>query len=117
MKPMQQFDQDMRQLHAASLGAIPPQTLARLRAARQAQAQARPRRARAAAWLGASACTAVLAVVAVTHLMPVRQATPVTTPAVATVQASEDFVSTTDVLDQNPDLYVWLGSDASLALE
>jgi len=115
VKSMQQFDQDMRQLHAASLGAIPPQTLARLRAARQTQA--RPRRTRAAAWLGASACTAVLAVVAVTHLMPVRQATPVTTPAVATVQASEDFVSTTDVLDQNPDLYVWLGSDASLALE
>ncbi|SEK59850.1 hypothetical protein SAMN05428989_0418 [Pseudoxanthomonas sp. GM95] len=116
------FDHDLRQLHAASLGAVSPQTLARLRSARHA-AVTRPRRGRTFAWLGATACTALLAMVAATQLMPTQ--TPMaparSQPAtVAAMQASSDadnFVSTADVLDQNPDLYVWLGSDASPTTE
>lgn len=114
------FDHDLRQLHAASLGAVSSQTLARLRSARHGAAR-QPRRGRTFAWLGATACTAVLAVVAATQLMPAHQTMPVTSqPATLALQASDDatdFVSSADVLDQNPDLYVWLGSDASLAME
>ncbi|WDS35880.1 hypothetical protein [Pseudoxanthomonas sp.] len=114
------FDHDLRQLHAASLGAVSPQTLARLRSARHGTAT-RPRHGRTFAWLGATACTAVLAVVVATQLLPTYRAVPATSqPATIAAQASDDagdFVSTADVLDQNPDLYVWLGSDASLAME
>jgi hypothetical protein len=114
------FDHDLRQLHAASLGAVSPRTLARLRSARHGAAT-QPRRGRTFAWLGATACTAVLAVVAASHLMPAHQMVPAAGQPVAMApQASDaaaDFVSTADVLDQNPDLYVWLGSDASLAME
>lgn len=114
------FDRQLRQLHASSLEAVSPQTLTRLRSARHDAAR-RPRRGRAFAWLGASACTAVLAMVAATQLMPSRPSLPATSqPARMAQQAipdAEDFASTTDVLDQNPDLYVWLGSDASLAME
>ncbi len=110
------FDRTLHQLHTAALHSVSPQTLARLRSARHASALA-PRRGRAFAWLGATACTAVLAVVAATQLMPPDQAAPAfsQTAAVA-LQSNQDndaFASTSDVLDQNPDLYVWLGSDAS----
>lgn len=114
------FDRDVRQLHAAALQSVSPQTLARLRSARHASAT-RPARGRAFAWLGATACTAVLAVVAATQLMPSDQTSPAvrqtSTMALQASQDSDSFTSTADVLDQNPDLYVWLGSDASPTLE
>jgi hypothetical protein len=114
------FDRAMRQLHASALGAVSPQTLARLRGARHAAA-ARPRRRHAFAWLGATTCTALLAVVAASRLMPAHLAAPAASqPATVAAQVgagADDFAGTTEVLDQNPDLYVWLGSDASLAME
>jgi hypothetical protein len=114
------FDRELRELHDVALQSMSPQTLARLRSARHASAT-RPRRGRAFAWLGATACTAVLAMVAATQLMPRDQVSPaISQPATMALQSSQDsdaFASTSDVLDQNPDLYVWLGSDASPTLE
>lgn len=113
------LDHNLRRLHASALDAVSPQTLARLRSARHG-ATMRPRRGRTFAWLGATACTALLAVVGATQLMPPQSLPATSHPTSVALQDSQDtddFFSTTDVLDQNPDLYVWLGSDASLAME
>lgn len=109
------FDRRMRQRHAAALQAIPPQTLARLRDARHGATRAH--RPRGYAWLGASALAAVLAVVAAARLMPPSSHTASSgATQVLAVQATlpsdstDAQLSTADVLDQNPDLYVWLGA-------
>jgi len=65
------FDRHARQLHAASLASLSPQTLARLRNARQASGQG-ARRSRSLTWLGATACTMLLAVLAARQLLPPR---------------------------------------------
>lgn len=106
------FDAHARDLHQAALGALDPTTLARLRAARHASSQAAPRRRHSGLWL-ATACTALLALGLGVHLnLPSPSRTPVnSTPSlVASVDADE-------VLEQNPDLYVWLGSENALAME
>jgi len=41
-------------------------------------------------------------------------------PTIAALPRADEadaFVSTAEVLDQDPDLYLWLGSDAWLAME
>ncbi len=115
------FDRRARQLHAASLASLSPQTLARLRNARQASGQG-ARRSRSLTWLGATACTMLLAVLAASQLLPPRQhgAPAGQMPTIAALPRADEadaFVSTAEVLDQNPDLYLWLGSDAWLAME
>nr|WP_244672000.1 hypothetical protein [Pseudoxanthomonas spadix] len=108
-------------MHAASLASLSPQTLARLRNARQASGQG-ARRSRSLTWLGATACTMLLAVLAASQLLPPRQhgAPAGQMPTIAALPRADEadaFVSTAEVLDQNPDLYLWLGSDAWLAME
>ncbi|MCC4633734.1 hypothetical protein [Xanthomonas dyei] len=109
-----QFDAQLRQLHAAALTSLPPQTLARLRQARHASA-ARPRRGY---WLLATACSGLLAIGIGLQLRPGDSApegvAPSQSVATAGTAASTD---TDDLLTQNPDLYVWLGSDTALAME
>lgn len=107
-----QFDAQARQLHQAALSSLDPSTLARLRAARQAAATARPARdgRRAGVWL-ATACSAVLAVGVGVHL---NRPAPVPASVSANLVASVD---SDELLDQNPDLYVWLGSENALAME
>ncbi|MCC8536712.1 DUF3379 domain-containing protein [Xanthomonas axonopodis pv. poinsettiicola] len=107
-----QFDAQLRQLHATALDNLPPQTLARLRQARQAPA-ARSRRGH---WLLATACSALLAVGIGLQLRPSDTSLPqpATPQAIAGNTASTE---TDDLLTQNPDLYVWLGSDTALAME
>ncbi|MBB4592623.1 DUF3379 domain-containing protein [Xanthomonas cannabis] len=107
-----QLDAQLRQLHATALAQLPPQTLARLRQARQAPA-ARMRRGH---WLLATACSALLAVGIGLQMRPSNTAPAGAAPtqAVAGNTASTD---TDDLLTQNPDLYVWLGSDTALAME
>ncbi|MEE7548686.1 hypothetical protein HF319_18150, partial [Xanthomonas sp. Kuri4-1] len=64
-------------------------------------------------WLLATACSALLAVGVGLHLMrPAPSTVPAGTPAVAGTAGDAD-----DPLDQNPDLYVWLGSENALAME
>ncbi|MFT4248391.1 MAG: hypothetical protein QM581_10230 [Pseudomonas sp.] len=108
--PPDRFDARTRHLHAQSLAAVSPLVLTHLRAARHAAS--RPRRRRPA-WLLATACSALLAVGLGLQLHRDRPIVPASSPqAPATVTASDD-----DALEQNPDLYVWLGSENALAME
>lgn len=127
MNPASDFDRHARQLHAAALASLSPQTLARLRSARQAPGPG-ARRSRSFTWLGVTACTMLLAVLAASQLLPLHRSGASTSqsPAVAAVpradaadaaDASDALVSSAGVLDQDPDLYLWLGSDAWLAAQ
>ncbi|MEQ4573380.1 MAG: hypothetical protein ABN502_00300 [Gammaproteobacteria bacterium] len=104
------FDARMRELHARSLATLPSPTLARLREARQAGG--RPRRL--PAWLLATACSAVLAIGfgLQLHRGDLGPSALPQVPATAAATGTDD-----DTLDQNPDLYVWLGSENALAME
>jgi hypothetical protein len=100
-------DTALRALHAQALQQLSPATLARLRRDRQAAA---PRRGRVHGWWMATACSAVAAL-ALGYSFTVN---PPTTPAAPPVTSTVDDSS--DVLDENPDLYVWLGT-TDLAME
>lgn len=125
MKPtddsQDRFDQQARQWHAASLRELSPQTLMRLRAARHAaQAQTQPLGGRHAygRWLAATAFTAVLAVGIGVRLLPWGEGTPTNeVPAMpvadsgnaGSIEAAASY-NTANVLDEDPDLYLWLAS-------
>lgn len=100
-------DTALRALHAQALQQLSPATLARLRRDRQAAA---PRRGRVHGWWMATACSAVAAL-ALGYSFTVN---PPRTPAAPQVATAVDDSS--DVLDENPDLYVWLGT-TDLAME
>ncbi|WP_447592045.1 hypothetical protein [Stenotrophomonas rhizophila] len=100
-------DAALHALHAQALQQVSPATLARLRSARHAAA---PRRSRAHGWWMATACSAVAALA----LGYSFTANPPSAPATPTVASTVDDSS--DVLDENPDLYVWLGT-TDLAME
>ncbi|MBB4130712.1 hypothetical protein [Xanthomonas sp. 3075] len=108
-----QLDAHLRQLHATALTSLPPQTLARLRQARHASATTRPRRGY---WLLAMACSGLLAIGIGLQLRPGDTAPTGTAPTQA-IASSATTPDTDDMLTQNPDLYVWLGSDTALAME
>lgn len=101
-------DDALRSLHAQSLQALSPATLARLRSARHSAGAAHAGRWR---WWLASACSLVIALgIGVQFVGPGDHQGPIGTPIVA---AEED----NGVLyDENPDLYLWLG-DNDLAME
>ncbi|KTF40055.1 hypothetical protein OZ12_08835 [Xanthomonas translucens pv. translucens] len=117
------FDAQMRRAHQASLQALPAPTLARLRDARHAHAAP----ARRWGWLLAAA-PALLGAAFGMHLL-LRPALPVAVPANVAGTAAAAAVSAraaaqgdgddsaAGLLDENPDLYLWLGSDTSLAME
>lgn len=119
------LDAHARRLHAASLSQLSPQTLARLRMARHATAQAErsaPLRAGGQwRWLAATAFTAVLAVGVGLQWMPDETRPGADAPVTPTVAASslQDDAGVATVLDEDPDLYLWLASaDAQpLAME
>lgn len=102
------FDRDMRQLHATAVTQLSPQTLARLRSARQ-QAQTLPRRGHAWRWATATALSAVLAVTIGFQLLPKPAQTPAG-PMVAAATDDDVYVDSVSALDENPDLYMWLAS-------
>jgi hypothetical protein len=113
------FDRDMRQLHATAVANISPQSLTRLRAARHG-AQAAPQRGHAWRWIAASAFSAVLAVAIGVQFLP--QSAPVSTmqPTVATAGTTgDDYSDSVAMLEENPDLYLWLASSEAepLAME
>lgn len=122
------FDAQMRRAHQASLQALPAATLARLRAARHDASRPRAAPARRWGWLLAAA-PALLGATFGMHLL-LRPALPVAVqaasvagvPAAAAASASAAAQGDSDdavagLLDENPDLYLWLGSDTSLAME
>lgn len=100
-------DAALHALHAQALQQLSPATLARLRSARHAAA---PARRRAHGWWMATACSAVAALA----LGYSFTANPPGLPAAPPVAAAVDDSS--DMLDENPDLYVWLGT-TDLAME
>lgn len=111
-RPQHEFDAHARQLHRQALGSLDPATLARLRAARhQASAPARPALHRRGLWL-ATSCSALLALGLGIQLN--RQAPAPAKAPLAAVVAGQD---SDELLDQNPDLYVWLSSENALAME
>lgn len=114
------FDQRLRRLHADAVIRLSPQTLQRLRAARQAAAPAR-RAHRGWPWLAATACSALLAVALGLQFRGTSPGpSPAATPTAPVIAAGDDDGyddNTLDLLDENPDLYVWLGSDAQLAMD
>ena len=102
------IDRHAKQLHAAALAHVSPQTLAKLRSARHATAQ--PAHSRHGwRWIVATACSAVLAVAIGVQFLP-RTSKPIAPvqPVVAAGAAAASDYSTS--LDENPDLYVWLAS-------
>ncbi|KAF1716614.1 hypothetical protein [Pseudoxanthomonas wuyuanensis] len=112
------FDRQARQLHAAAVTHLSAQTLARLRAARHAaQTDAAPARRGHWRWLAATAFSAVFAVAIVTQLGPLTQ-TP-EAPDATVADNISDYDPALIVLDENPDLYLWLASSEAqpLAME
>ncbi|HDS0950496.1 TPA: hypothetical protein QDZ34_002965 [Stenotrophomonas maltophilia] len=101
-------DDALRGLHAQSLQALSPATLARLRQARHGAQAAHRGRWR---WWLASACSLVVALgIGVQFSGLGTHSGPVPAPTVA---ATEDNSA---LYDENPDLYLWLG-DTDLAME
>lgn len=101
-------DDILRSLHAQSLQAVSPATLARLRQARHGAGAAHRGRLR---WWLASACSLV---VALGIGLQFSGHSPLSGPAPAPVLASVEDNSA--LYDENPDLYLWLG-DTDLAME
>ncbi|WP_295907711.1 hypothetical protein [uncultured Xanthomonas sp.] len=126
------FDTQMRAVHQAGLQALPAPTLARLRAARQQASRAHAAPSRRWGWLLA-AVPALLGAALGVHLLlrPAPSMPTITTASVATATATtvaatasvragaaaDSDQAATAMLDENPDLYLWLGSDTSLAME
>ncbi|PPU92085.1 hypothetical protein [Xanthomonas albilineans] len=127
------FDARMRALHQAGLQALPASTLARLRAARQQAGhldQAKRSHTRRLGWLLAAAPALLGVVLGVQQLLQPpsapETASASATAANATTSTSTTFAAMTSdaeettppgILDENPDLYLWLGSDTALAME
>nr|WP_228735007.1 hypothetical protein [Xanthomonas euvesicatoria] len=107
------MDAQLRRLHATALTSLPPQTLARLRQARHAPASTRSRRGY---WLLATACSGLLAIGIGLQLHPSQSVSSGAAPT-SPVASTSATTETDDLLAQNPDLYVWLGSDTALAME
>ena len=110
------LDRQARATHAAALDRLSPAVRARLASMRRETALAAPSHRRGWHWLAATATSAVLAVALGLHLQP---ETPHAQAAAAsatssTASAAEDYYGTARMLDESPDLYVWLGSDNHL---
>lgn len=101
-------DDQLQALHQQAVQSLSPATLARLRSARHAGRAASARR-RPAWWMA----TAFAGVAALGIGLSLQMRTPPTVPAAPMVAALEADSST---LDENPDLYLWLGG-TDLAME
>lgn len=109
------FDLIARRHYGEALEAIPPRTLARLRAARHATAE-RASPARGIGWMLAGGCAAVFAMAIALQLQLNPTPAPAQTAAAnATIDAAElrsdEAGSAIAALDENPDLYLWLASN------
>ena len=114
------FDHGLKQLHAAAVSHLSPQTLARLRAARHGAVPSAPQRSHAWRWLAASAFSAVLAVVVGVQFLPPSQSLPSAQPVAAGNNGNDgNDAGNVATLEESPDLYLWLASQdaATLAME
>lgn len=107
--PDHALDRQARVAHAAALDRLSPVVRSRLAGMRRDVTLAAPhRRGRGWHWLAATATSAVLAVALGLHLQPESRHAATPTPSAT---AADDDYGTARMLDENPDLYVWLGSD------
>ncbi len=119
------LDRQARRLHQAALAQVSPQTLMRLRTARQEAGKHAPAagHARTWRWLTATALSAVLAVGIGLQWLPHDPAIPASTLVAAASpsdgDAAADELGSAGTFDEDPDLYLWLASsDAQpLAME
>jgi hypothetical protein len=110
----ERFDRAARQLHGVAVTQLGPDTLARLRRARHASARPSHR----TAWWLATACSGLLAVGIGLQFRPASLPTASTAShPVASQAADGNDYAPLATLDENPDLYMWLGSDNALAME
>lgn len=111
----QRLDAAARQLHAGSLAALTPQTLRRLRSARQAGTS----RTLSQRWLGwtlagGSAAILALAIAVPLHLPPTNApsqqiaSTSIDEPDPASV---DEYQKLSASLDENPEFYMWLANN------
>jgi anti-sigma-K factor RskA len=110
------FDDALRQRHAAAVAHVSARAQAQLRN-RLAASTATPRHfvGQRMAWVAATACAALFALVIGLQLRP--QSIPAASPApVAVDDGHADANTTYAVLDENPDLYLWLASKDAVAL-
>ena len=118
MNPAHEHDFDIRarQAHAAALAQVSPQALARLRAARR-QVPAPSRRAWP--WLAATAFSGVLAVMIGLQWLPSDSPPPQGEEPAIAAGAPDATLPANTLLDENPDLYLWLASSDAppLAME
>lgn len=107
------FDTHLQRLHAQALASLSADTLARLRQARRAAAPPCKRRTH---WFLTSACSALLVTGIGLHFFPTTSQAPTLSVPTAT-PATQQLDIEGDLLDQNPDLYLWLATENSLAME
>jgi anti-sigma-K factor RskA len=110
------FDDALRQRHAAAVAHVSARAKAQLRN-RLAASTATPRHFvhHRMAWVAATACAALFALVIGLQLRP--QSMPAASPAPVAVDGNQADANTTyAVLDENPDLYLWLASKDAVAL-
>ena len=118
------FDRDMRALHARAVEQVPPRTLYALRVRRENGTQAPARPVRATGWWLAAACGAVFAL-AIGLRQPGLEPAPApgaSMPALAAVAEAAEAASYDEgfvALEEDPDLYLWLAAQDSqiLAME
>lgn len=106
------LDHHARQLHAAALAQVSPETLARLRLARHAASASEPRRRPLfAPWLAGGAVAATLALAVVLRPDPPAPGTPaVAADAAIEYAAAASNPDPAETLQDDPGFYVWLGS-------
>jgi len=107
------FDEAMRRLHADAIAHVSRPVRLRLRAARGSAQAARPPGWAKGGWALASGCAALLALVIGLQLRaPPTIVSPLPDVATATTDAAVyDADTAVAVLDENPDLYLWLASN------
>ena len=110
------FDDALRQRHAAAVAHLSARTQTQLRN-RLATLTTTSRHVvlHRIAWAAATACAAAFALFIGLQLRP--QSMPAASPAPMAVDDSQADANTTyAVLDENPDLYLWLASNDAVAL-
>lgn len=118
------FDGRMRAVHAQAVDRVPWQTTQALRIGREAAARGERRpAARTGGWWWMAASTAAVFALAIGVFRPGTEPAPlddtqVPLAAVAEAADAAAFEDGAATLDEDPDLYLWLGSqDGLLAME
>ena len=111
------FDDALRQRHAAAVSLLSMRTQVQLRN-RLAASTATPRHfvRHRIAWAAATACAALFALVIGLQLRPQPMPAAASSTTVVVDDSQADASTAYAVLDENPDLYLWLASNDAVAL-